>query len=72
MASWITLFTEHLFLQGVLTLLDLNDESKSDMENVSDIDEAVMDADYELQPQEQGSSEDYSSGDEDPIPQQGM
>lgn len=39
------------------------------MESFSDNDDAVLHADYKLPPQEQSSSEDDSSGDEDPISQ---
>ncbi|TWW74282.1 hypothetical protein D4764_14G0002830 [Takifugu flavidus] len=45
------------------------DGDTSDLENLSDNDDDILDANYQPQPQEQSSSEDESSGDEYPIPQ---
>lgn len=45
------------------------DGDTSDLENLCDNDDAILDANYQPPPQEQRSSEDESSGDEDPIPQ---
>ncbi|KAF3832188.1 hypothetical protein F7725_025853 [Dissostichus mawsoni] len=41
----------------------------SDLEDLSDNDDPILDANYQPPPQEQSSSEDDSSDDEDPIPQ---
>ncbi|KAJ8277155.1 hypothetical protein GJAV_G00072040 [Gymnothorax javanicus] len=60
---------EHFSLQRALELLNLIDGDKSDLENLSDNDDAILDADYQPPPREQSSSEDDSSGDEDLIPQ---
>lgn len=66
---FMILFPERLSLQRVLELLDLIDKDKSDVENLSYNDDAILDADYQPPPREQSSSEDDSSGDDDPIPQ---
>ncbi|KAK2889796.1 hypothetical protein Q8A73_018096 [Channa argus] len=60
---------QHYSLQKVLELLDLIDGDKSDLEDLSDNDDAILDADYQPPPREQSSTDDNSSGDEDPIPQ---
>lgn len=51
-----------------LELLELLDADKSDLDDLSDHDDAIQDAHYQPPPQDQCSSEDQSSGEEDPIP----
>ncbi|XP_056148617.1 uncharacterized protein LOC130123472 [Lampris incognitus] len=60
---------ERFYVQIALELLELLDGDKSDLKNLSDNDDAILDADNQPSPREQSSSEDDSSDDEDPIPQ---
>ena len=65
------LFPERFSVQRALELLGLIDGDNSDLEDLSDNDDPILDANYQPPPQEQSSSEDEddSSDDEDPIPQ---
>lgn len=66
--SWF--YFQSIFLyKRALEVFDLIDGDKSDLENVSDNDDTILDLDYQPPPQEQSSSEDDSGGGEDPIPQ---
>ncbi|KAJ4922353.1 hypothetical protein JOQ06_025890, partial [Pogonophryne albipinna] len=62
---------ERFSVQRALELLGLIDGDNSDLEDLSDNDDPILDANYQPPPQEQSSSEDEddSSDDEDPIPQ---
>ncbi|KAJ4948773.1 hypothetical protein JOQ06_020296 [Pogonophryne albipinna] len=62
---------ERFSVQRSLELLGLIDGDNSDLEDLSDNDDPILDANYQPPPQEQSSSEDDddSSDDEDPIPQ---
>ncbi|XP_071063273.1 piggyBac transposable element-derived protein 3-like [Pseudochaenichthys georgianus] len=62
---------ERFSVQRALELLGLIDGDNSDLEDLSDNDDPILDANYQPPPQEQISSEDEddSSDDEDPIPQ---
>ncbi|XP_042371013.1 transcription factor E2FA-like, partial [Plectropomus leopardus] len=63
-----TLHTEHFSVERALELIWLPDGDESDLDNLSDNDDAILDAGYQPPPQVQSSSEDDSSGEEDPIP----
>ena len=74
MDSIIFFFSDFYFqnvfsIQRALELIELIDAGKSVLENLSDNDDAILDADYQPPLREQGHSEDDSSGDKDPIPQ---
>ncbi|XP_034094388.1 piggyBac transposable element-derived protein 3-like [Gymnodraco acuticeps] len=62
---------ERFSVQQTLELLGLIDGDNSDLEDLSDNDDPILDVNYQPPPQEQSSSEDEddSSDDEDPIPQ---
>lgn len=54
-------------MERALELLELLD-GESDLDDLSDNDDAILDADYQPPPRDQSSSDDDSSGEEDPIP----
>lgn len=64
-------FPEHYSVAQAMELVNLISRDNSEVEDFSDIDDPVADADYKLpqKQQEQSSSEEDSRGCEDPIPQ---
>lgn len=62
-------FPERFSLTRAMELLGLIGGDNSDVEDLSDIDDPVRDAEYQQPQQELSSSEEDSSGCEDPVPQ---
>ncbi|KAG9262102.1 hypothetical protein AMEX_G23816 [Astyanax mexicanus] len=60
---------ERYSLSQALELLELMGDDNSEVEDLSDIDDLVGDTDYQPPQQVPSSSEEDSSGCEDPIPQ---